>query len=40
MADRVLWLEGGRIEASGSHRELLSHPAYQALVRAYERGAA
>jgi ATP-binding cassette subfamily B protein len=40
MADRVLWLEGGRIEASGSHRELLSHPAYQALVRAYERGVA
>jgi ABC-type multidrug transport system fused ATPase/permease subunit len=40
MADRVLWLEGGRIEASGNHRELLSHPAYESMVRAYERGAA
>ena len=40
MADRVLWLDEGRIEASGSHTELLSHPAYEAMVRAYERGAA
>src|SRR5207244_2945514 len=29
MADRVLWLDGGRIEASGSHAELLSHPGYE-----------
>jgi ABC-type multidrug transport system fused ATPase/permease subunit len=40
MSDRVLWLEGGRIEASGSHRELLSHPRYESMVRAYDRGAA
>jgi ATP-binding cassette subfamily B protein len=40
MADRVLWLDDGRIAASGTHRELLSHPAYEAMVRAYERGAA
>ncbi|MFL5737625.1 MAG: ABC transporter ATP-binding protein [Actinomycetota bacterium] len=40
MADRVLWLEDGRIEASGTHAELLSHPRYESMVRAYERGAA
>ena len=40
MADRVLWLEGGRIEASGTHAQLLSHPRYESMVRAYERGAA
>lgn len=40
LADRVLLLDGGRIEAEGSHRELLSVPAYAALVRAYEQDAA
>jgi ATP-binding cassette, subfamily B, bacterial len=40
LADRVLFLDDGRIVASGSHYELLGHPAYQAMVRAYERGAA
>jgi ATP-binding cassette, subfamily B, bacterial len=40
LADRVLFLDGGRIQAEGPHRQLLSHPAYLAMVRAYERGAA
>ncbi|MET0726978.1 MAG: ABC transporter ATP-binding protein [Acidimicrobiales bacterium] len=40
LADRVLLLDGGRIAAEGSHRELLAVPAYAALVRAYERDAA
>ena len=40
LADRVLFLEGGRIAAEGSHRQLLTHPSYLAMVRAYERGAA
>ncbi len=41
LADRVLFLDDGSIVASGSHRELLmTHPDYEAMVRAYERGAA
>jgi ABC-type multidrug transport system fused ATPase/permease subunit len=40
LADRVLLLDGGRIIAEGTHRELLSVPAYAALVRAYEQDAA
>jgi ABC-type multidrug transport system fused ATPase/permease subunit len=40
LADRVLFLDEGRIVAEGTHRELLSHPEYEAMVRAYERGAA
>lgn len=40
LADRVLLLDGGRIAASGTHRSLLSVPAYAALVRAYEEDAA
>jgi ABC-type multidrug transport system fused ATPase/permease subunit len=40
LADRVLLLDGGRIAAEGTHRELLSVPAYAALVRAYEEDAA
>jgi ABC-type multidrug transport system fused ATPase/permease subunit len=39
LADRVLFLEYGRIAAQGPHIELLSHPAYDAMVRAYERAA-
>jgi ABC-type multidrug transport system fused ATPase/permease subunit len=38
LADRVLYLAGGRIAAAGSHRDLLAHPGYEALVRAYEAG--
>lgn len=40
LADRVLLLDGGRIVATGTHQELLSVPAYAALVRAYEKDAA
>lgn len=36
LADRVVYLAGGRVAASGTHRELLSHPGYRALVEAYE----
>ena len=35
-ADRVIYLEGGRVAASGAHAELLSRPDYRALVTAYE----
>ena len=38
LADRVLFMEGGRIVADGTHEELLAAtPAYRALVRAYEQ---
>jgi ATP-binding cassette, subfamily B, bacterial len=41
LAERVLFLDGGRIAASGTHRELLaSVPAYASLARAYELDAA
>ena len=36
LADRVLFLEGGRIAASGVHDELLEVEAYAALAQAYE----
>jgi ATP-binding cassette, subfamily B, bacterial len=37
LADRVLFLDGGHIAASGTHQELLdSVPAYTSLARAYE----
>jgi ATP-binding cassette, subfamily B, bacterial len=39
LADRVLYLEGGRIRATGTHGELLAtEPGYAAMARAYERG--
>jgi ATP-binding cassette subfamily B protein len=38
LASRVLFLDEGRIAATGSHEELLGTlPAYEAMVRAYER---
>jgi ABC-type multidrug transport system fused ATPase/permease subunit len=41
LADRVLFLDGSHIAASGTHQELLgSVPAYASLARAYERDAA
>jgi ABC-type multidrug transport system fused ATPase/permease subunit len=39
LADRVIFLRHGRVEATGSHDELLAtQPGYAAIIRAYERG--
>ena len=39
LADRVIFLEGGRVAATGSHEDLLERmPGYAAIIRAYERG--
>lgn len=41
LADRVLFLEAGRVAGMGAHRELLrAEPAYGRIVRAYEAGSA
>ncbi len=37
LADRVLYFQGGRIAAAGTHDDLLAHPGYESLVRAYEQ---
>ena len=37
LADRVLFLSGGKIAAEGTHDDLLSVPEYSALAQAYER---
>jgi ABC-type multidrug transport system fused ATPase/permease subunit len=38
LADEVVWLEGGRVLARGSHEQLLDDvPGYAALVRAYQQ---
>jgi ATP-binding cassette, subfamily B, bacterial len=39
LADRVLFLQGGRVAAQGSHQQVLSFPPYEAMVRAYEGAA-
>jgi len=39
LADRVLFLLNGRIEADGTHRELLAHPTYRAMLRAFDDAA-
>ena len=36
LADRVLYLDEGRIMAQGAHEELLGYPRYETMVRAYE----
>jgi ATP-binding cassette, subfamily B, bacterial len=39
LADRVLYLEGGRLRATGTHEELMrSQPGYAHMIHAYERG--
>jgi ATP-binding cassette subfamily B protein len=39
LADRVIFLEDGRVAASGPHEELLATtPGYAAIIHAYERG--
>ena len=39
LADRVIFLRAGRVEATGSHEELLeTQRGYGAIIRAYERG--
>jgi ABC-type multidrug transport system fused ATPase/permease subunit len=39
LADRVIYLEDGRVAASGPHEELLATtPGYAAIIHAYERG--
>ena len=39
LADRVIYLEDGKVAGSGSHEELLAAlPGYAAIIRAYERG--
>jgi ATP-binding cassette subfamily B protein len=39
LADRVIFLHEGRVEATGTHEELLrSQPSYAGIIRAYERG--
>jgi ATP-binding cassette, subfamily B, bacterial len=36
LADQVVYLDGGRVVATGTHAQLLEHPGYERLVRAYE----
>jgi ABC-type multidrug transport system fused ATPase/permease subunit len=38
LADRVAYVDAGRVVATGTHAELLRLPAYEAIVRAYEQG--
>lgn len=36
LADRVIWIDRGRVAAAGSHDDLLDHEGYRTLVTAYE----
>ena len=36
LADRVLFLMDGKVAADGTHEELLAHPAYRAMLRAFD----
>jgi ABC-type multidrug transport system fused ATPase/permease subunit len=39
LADRVIYLENGRVRGTGPHATLLAtEPGYAAIIRAYERG--
>ena len=38
LADSVVYLDEGRVVATGTHRELLERDDYRALVTAYEQG--
>jgi ABC-type multidrug transport system fused ATPase/permease subunit len=39
LADRVIFVRAGRVEATGRHAELIhTQPEYAAIIRAYERG--
>jgi ATP-binding cassette subfamily B protein len=40
LADRVLFLDDGRIAAHGTHEELMRYAPYADMVRAYEGAAA
>jgi ABC-type multidrug transport system fused ATPase/permease subunit len=37
LADRVAYVDAGRVVATGTHEDLLDLPAYEAIVRAYEQ---
>ena len=39
LADRVVYLERGRVAGVGAHRQLLEIPGYRSLVEAYEEAA-
>ncbi|MBT8240455.1 MAG: ABC transporter ATP-binding protein/permease [Acidimicrobiia bacterium] len=40
LADRVVYIDKGRVVGVGNHAELLQHPGYRSLVEAYEEAAA
>ena len=41
LADRVIFLEDGKVQGTGTHDELMATmPGYRSIIRAYEREAA